>query len=79
MSRTIGAWKSWHGRNSGVEWQDNYFDHRIRNEAELQLKAVYIRNNPVANGRCARPEDWAWVVDAAALAAPSGTPAPTSE
>ena len=79
MSRTIGAWKSWHVRNNAVEWQTNYFDHRIRNDAELQLKATYTRNNPVAMELCARAENWPWVVDAAALEAPSRTPAPTTE
>lgn len=77
MSRVIGAWKTWHARKNTIAWQRNYFDHRIRSEAELQLKAAYIRHNPVVRGLCVRPEDWPWVVDAAALEAPSGTPAPT--
>lgn len=77
MSQVISAWKSWHARHSAVVWQNDYFDHRIRNEAELDLKAGYIRRNPVVKGLCRRPEDWPWVVDAAALEAPSGTPAPT--
>jgi len=77
MSRVIGAWKAWHARASEVVWQDNYFDHRIRNDAEFDLKAGYIRHNPVAKELCVRPEDWPWVIDTAALEAPSGTPAPT--
>lgn len=77
MSRVIGGWKSWHARNSGIDWQDNYFDHRIRSDDEFQQKAAYIRRNPVAKGLCQRSEDWPWIVDAAAPEAPSGTPAPT--
>jgi len=77
MSRVIGAWKSWHARTSAVAWQDNYFDHQIRNKAEFELKAAYIRRNPVVKGLCARPKAWSWGIDAAALEAPSGTPAPT--
>ncbi|MBA4135685.1 MAG: hypothetical protein C0518_00050 [Opitutus sp.] len=77
MSQVIGDWKKWHARNQAVVWQTNYFDHRIRDEAEFQLKAAYIRNNPVAKGLCTRPEDWPWVIDSAVLEAPLGTAAPT--
>ncbi|MBA3849732.1 MAG: hypothetical protein C0502_07020 [Opitutus sp.] len=76
-SRVIGGWKSWRARHSAIEWQDNFFDHRIRNRSELERKAIYIRNNPVVKGLCPRAEDWPWVIDSAALEAPSGTPAPT--
>ena len=78
MSRAIAAWKSWHARQREVVWQNNYFDHRIRDEREFQLKAAYIRSNPVAKGLCLRPEDWPWVVDGNSPEAPAGTPAPTS-
>ncbi|MBX3736465.1 MAG: transposase [Candidatus Didemnitutus sp.] len=77
MSQVISAWKSWHARHTAIAWQDNYFDHRIRNDAEFELKATYIRHNPIVKGLCQRAEDWPWVVDANSLAAPSGTPAPT--
>lgn len=77
MSQVIGAWKTWHARNNGLKWQTNFFDHRIRGEAEFQLKAAYIRRNPVVKGLCRQPEDWPWVIDAAALEAPLGTAAPT--
>lgn len=77
MSCVIGAWKSWHARRNAVAWQDNYFDHRIRNDREFQLKSAYIRENPVAKGLCEHAADWPWIVDADAFAAPSGTPAPT--
>ncbi len=76
MRFTVGRWKAWQTRTLKVAWQDNYFDHRIRNDAEFELKAAYIRNNPVARALCARPDDWPWVIDAAALEVPSATPAP---
>ncbi len=63
MSRTIGEWKNFHARFNHVHWQENYFDHRIRNDRELREKAAYIRLNPVVKGLCARPEDWPWFVD----------------
>ena len=39
MSRVMHDWKSWHKRTHGIEWQDGYFDHRIRSEKEFELKA----------------------------------------
>ena len=60
MSRVIGEWKRYHGLKQSVCWQEGYFDHRLRNENQLDLKYQYILNNPVAKGLCARPEEWPW-------------------
>jgi len=62
MSRVMGDWKRFNCRRLGISWQNNYFDHRIRNGRALQEKALYIRNNPVRHGLCIRSEDWQWVV-----------------
>jgi REP element-mobilizing transposase RayT len=62
MSAVIGAWKRYHHRNNWVRWQENYFDHRLRQNESFQQAATYIRNNPVAKGLCNRPEDWPWVL-----------------
>ncbi len=63
MSRTIGEWKKFNAIQLSVRWQDRYFDHRIRNATELDLKAAYIRANPVVKNLCGRPEDWPWAID----------------
>jgi len=63
MSIVIGEWKKYHRRVNGIKWQDNYFDHRIRNYKELELKSTYIRHNPVVKGLCAKPELWPWILD----------------
>ncbi len=67
MRDTIGKWKQFHARNTGIEWQLNFFDHRIRNDREFALKVGYIRNNPVAKGLCAGIEDWRHVIDSNAI------------
>ncbi len=41
-------------------WQDESFDHWIRNPAEWQKIRAYIERNPVAAGLAARLEDWPW-------------------
>ena len=63
MSTVIGSWKSYLTRNRGIKWQTNYFDHRIRNEAELTIKYQYILNNPVAKGLCKEVETWPWKLE----------------
>ena len=69
MSKTLADWKGWHARRNGVVWQENFFDHRLRNHlAELDAKDAYIRGNPVVKGWCARTEDWTWQWSASDLA-----------
>lgn len=60
ISRTIGSWKHFLSARHGVAWQDNYFDHRLRNDSEFVEKMSYIRMNPVREGLCLKPEDWPW-------------------
>ena len=43
-----------------VLWQDESFDHWVRDEEELARIVFYIENNPVAAGLCSKPEDWPW-------------------
>jgi len=62
MRLTVGRWKAWQVRALGVLWQDNFFDHRIRNHSEFQLKAHYIRQNPVVKKLCAASAEWPWVI-----------------
>jgi len=58
MSRVIADWKRYYCKQHGIRWQDNFFDHRIRNTTEYLGKATYIRNNPVAAGLCETPAEW---------------------
>jgi len=41
-------------------WQDESFDHWVRNPAEREKIRIYIECNPVVAGLVARPEDWPW-------------------
>ena len=60
MGRIVGDWKRFHAVKSGVKWQKNYFDHRLRDEHQAEYKYQYILNNPVAKGFCSTPEEWPW-------------------
>lgn len=60
MAATIRDWKRGTARFQGVNWQDNFFDHRIRNPQEAEEKWHYIRKNPVVKGFCVNENDWPW-------------------
>ncbi len=60
MAATMRDWKRGTARFQGVRWQDNFFDHRLRSEAEADETWVYVGNNPVVKGLVARAEDWLW-------------------
>jgi REP element-mobilizing transposase RayT len=63
MSRVIGDWKRYQTTQLGIVWQDNFFDHRLRNAAAYIEKADYIRNNPVVKNLCATEGEWALKID----------------
>ncbi|MEY2492533.1 MAG: REP-associated tyrosine transposase [Verrucomicrobiota bacterium] len=50
LSNVIRDFKRIMTRNTGVKWQHNYFDHRVRRDENLPEKADYILNNPVRAG-----------------------------
>lgn len=41
-------------------WQDESYDHWVRDPDELLRIVQYIESNPVAAGLCDAPEDWPW-------------------
>jgi putative transposase len=61
MVTTIKNWKKFVAGKHGVDWQRDFFDHRLRDHHELDEKTSYILMNPVRKGLCQQPEDWAWV------------------
>jgi putative transposase len=60
------------GRTGKAFWQDESFDHRVRDEAELERIARYIEYNPVNAGLAGKPRDWPW--SSAGLAGESACP-----
>ncbi len=60
LPEVIRSWKRGTSRFQGVQWQENFFDHRMRNTKESDEKWHYIRRNPVVKNLCAKEEDWAW-------------------
>ena len=61
MLKSLVQWKRYTAREQGLQWQRDFFDHRLRGDENQAEKALYIRMNPVRSGLVARPEDWPYV------------------
>ena len=61
METTIKNRKKFVAGEHGVDWQRDFFDHRLRDHHELEEKTSYILMNPVRRGLCKQVEDWVWV------------------
>jgi putative DNA methylase len=48
------------GRTGNTFWQDESFDHAVRNEDEFHRIKRYIERNPVKAGLVDTPEEWPW-------------------
>ncbi len=46
----------------GPVWQDERFDRIVRDEAEFIEKLNYVRNNAVARGLVADPDEYPWLL-----------------
>jgi len=44
----------------GIFWQDESYDHIIRDEDDLRNKIYYVINNPIKAGLVKCVEDWPW-------------------
>ena len=60
------------GRTGKAFWQDESFDHRIRDEVELDRIVRYVEYNPVGAGLAENPRAWPW--SSARLAGESACP-----
>ena len=61
MKKAIANFKEITAKQTGITWQRDFFDHRLRTKESFQEKADYILMNPVRKGLCERAEDWVWV------------------
>jgi REP element-mobilizing transposase RayT len=78
MGILIARFKEITAKRTGITWQRDFFDHRLRTEESFEEKAHYIRQNPVRAGLTADSEAWPWKWEPAnpALGGPSGPALP---
>jgi hypothetical protein len=58
MRKCFADWKRWLASRQKINWQDGFFDHRLRNIESAVEKANYIRMNPVRAGLVDNPLEW---------------------
>ena len=68
LQRVMSTLKGVSARNANAElgrvgepfWQDESFDHWIRDSSQFERIRSYIEQNPVKAGLAKKPEDWQW-------------------
>ena len=65
LSTIVHSWKSYSAHEinrllgrKGTVWQEEAFDHIVRDEKSMERFVRYIEDNPVIAGLCDRPEQW---------------------
>src|SRR6266513_3152866 len=74
LSSIIGSFKRATAKFSGIKWQRNFFDHRLRCDESFDEKAGYIRNNPVRAGLATNEDKWPYVLDRTGIEMAVGEP-----
>lgn len=62
MASEMKNWKSWLAKTASIQWQDGFYDHRLRNDESLSEKFEYILQNPVRAGLVERSDNWKWKI-----------------
>jgi putative transposase len=78
MAVVVGNWKKFIARTLGIQWQRDFFEHRLRAEESYREKEDYIWHNPVRAGLVARVEDWPYVWRPSEANGGLGTARPTT-
>ena len=66
MAKVMRNWKRFVAKQTGVVWQDGFFDHRLRGNEGFEEKAHYIRMNPIRAGLAENLAAWPYVWPAVA-------------
>ncbi len=61
MKAVVANWKRFLAAKHDIQWQRDFFDHRLRDHHEETEKLDYILRNPMRRGLVDRVEDWPWV------------------
>ena len=61
MEKVVRDWMRFVAKQTGVRWQNGFFDHRLRSNESLEEKSNYIRQNPMRAGSVSATEPWKYV------------------
>ena len=63
LSNLIRDFKRITTRIGGIDWQRNFFDHRLRHDESENEKVAYIRANPVHGGLIGPNDHWPFAIN----------------
>jgi REP element-mobilizing transposase RayT len=61
MQSVLSKWKERVAKEVGIDWQRDFFEHRLRHDESRVEKADYILQNPVRKQLVARVGEWPFV------------------
>ena len=61
MQVVMSKWKEWTAKSLRIDWQRDFFEHRLRRDESYREKADYILLNPLRAGLVQKVEDWPYV------------------
>jgi putative transposase len=61
ITEILAGWKEWSAKQIGIQWQRDFFEHRLRREESWREKAQYILENPVRAKLVPEAQDWPYV------------------
>ena len=62
MAKMVREWKRYLAAQHGIEWQREFFEHRLRSHESTDQKVRYIMQNPVRAGLVEQAAAWPWVL-----------------
>jgi putative transposase len=62
IQHVIKSWKAWTAKHLHLEWQRNFFEHRLRAGESASEKFHYILRNPVRANLANTPDQWPWLL-----------------
>jgi REP-associated tyrosine transposase len=64
LSNLVRDFKRITTRIAKIDWERNFFDHRLRHDESLDEKVAYVRGNPARAGLITEGEEWPYIIDA---------------
>ncbi|RRJ97772.1 hypothetical protein Ga0100231_004725 [Opitutaceae bacterium TAV4] len=58
ITKLLASWKRHTATHQHIDWQEGFFDHRLRQDESANEKIAYIANNPVRANLVAHPDGW---------------------
>jgi hypothetical protein len=62
--KVVRDWKHYLAHSLGIEWQTDFYDHRLRTDECVDQKVAYILESPVRADLVECPDAWPYIYHA---------------